>query len=38
MTLDIYPNSALGGESDMMDTVGNGTLDLPYLFKDREQA
>ena len=61
MTLDIYPNSALGGESDMMDAVSNGTqdmvlsstgpipsfstatkrwstLDLPYLFKDREQA
>ena len=61
MTIDIYPNSALGGESDMMDAVSNGTqdmvlsstgpipsfsnatkrwstLDLPYLFKDREQA
>lgn len=61
MTLDIYPNSALGGESDMMDAVSNGTqdmvlsstgpipafskntanwstLDLPYLFENREQA
>lgn len=61
MTLDIYPNSALGGESDMMDAVSMGTqemclvstgpipsfstatanwsvLDLPYLFKNAEQA
>lgn len=61
MTLDIYPNSELGGESDMMDAVSmgvqdmclvstgpipsfsNGTanwsvLDLPYLFKNAEQA
>lgn len=61
MTLDIYPNSSLGGESDMMDAVSNGTqdmlltstgaipsfstatkkwstLNLPYLFKNREQA
>ena len=61
MTLDIYPNSALGGESDMMDSVSMGTqemclvstgpipsfssatsnwsvLDLPYLFKNAEQA
>lgn len=28
MTLDIYPNSALGGESDMMDAVANGTQDM----------
>ena len=61
MTLDIYPNSALGNESDMMDAVSMGTqemclvstgpipsfskktanwgvLDLPYLFKNAEQA
>ncbi|MDD2957274.1 MAG: DctP family TRAP transporter solute-binding subunit [Lachnospiraceae bacterium] len=61
MTLDIYPNSELGGESDMMDAVSMGTqdmclvstgpipsfstattnwsvLDLPYLFKNAEQA
>lgn len=28
MTLDIYPNSALGGESDMMDAVSMGTQDM----------
>ncbi|MCD8241454.1 MAG: DctP family TRAP transporter solute-binding subunit [Lachnospiraceae bacterium] len=28
MTLDIYPNSALGGESDMMDAVSLGTQDM----------
>lgn len=61
MTLDIYPNSALGGESDMMDSVSMGmqdmclistgpipsfssatsnwsVLDLPYLFKNADQA
>lgn len=61
MTIDIYPNSALGGESDMMDSVSMGmqdmclvstgpipafsnatsnwsVLDLPYLFKNADQA
>ena len=28
MTLDIYPNSELGGESDMMDAVSLGTQDM----------
>ena len=28
MTLDIYPNSALGGESDMLDNVSLGTQDM----------
>lgn len=28
MTLDIYPNSELGGESDMMDAVSIGTQDM----------
>lgn len=28
MTLDIYPNSALGGESDMMDAVSMGTQEM----------
>lgn len=28
MTLDIYPNNALGGESDMMDAVSMGTQDM----------
>ena len=38
MTLDIYPNSALGGESDMMDAVSMGTQDMPYLFETAEDA
>lgn len=28
MTVDIYPNSALGGESDMLDNVSLGTQDM----------
>lgn len=28
MTIDIYPNSALGGESDMIDNVSLGTQDM----------
>ena len=36
--IEIYPNGTLGGESDMLDSMSTGMLDMPYLFANNEEA
>jgi len=36
--IEIYPNGTLGGESDMLDSMSMGMLDMPYLFATNEEA